>query len=161
MQARRVFFWNIPPVKPRSYGECGPCVVYDHDSAYVVAVPPSLASRPSRLTHFDSVSGFAEAVRCYPRHFEGCSAAQPEAEDKKNREAPKPTHVDFSLGGSRAEPVAVPMSSLMIPFGRDESGEPHFLSGYSYPVAVGNVGLACDLADGALDPMSGVGLCDG
>ena len=36
-----------------------------------------------------------------------------------------------------AEPVAVPMSSLLIPFRRVEPGEAHFLSGHPYPVTVG------------------------
>ena len=50
------------------------------------------------------------------------------------------------------------MFGLLIPFGRVEPGNPHFLSGHPYPVAVGHIGLARDRAGGALNPVSGVEL---
>ena len=59
-----------------------------------------------------------------------------------------------------AEPVTVPMFSLLIPFGRVEPGNPYFLSGHPYPVAVGHIGLARDRAGETLNPVSGVELLD-
>ena len=52
---------------------------------------------------------------------------------------------------SMTEPVAVLVLGNLVPFGRVQSGQPYFLPGYAYPIAVGDIRFADESAGTAFD----------